>query len=194
MTELPFSLSYARWTAVDDEADLIERAKRDPSAFAALYRRHYAPIAGYVYRRTGDVHTTEDLVAEVFMTACRSIRQFRCRGVPFRSWLYRIATHATTRWISQHRRRAFDSLETIEAEPAVVDDDRADGDRARRAMWSLSPKHQAVLSLHYLEDLSVEDVAVALGLRIGTVKSRLSRGRTALRAKLSDGRSCYEEK
>lgn len=194
MTELPFSLSHATWTAIDDEADLIERAKRDPRAFAALYRCHYAPIAGYVYRRIGDVHTTEDLVAEVFMIACRSIRQFRYRGVPFRSWLYRIATHATTRWISKNRRRGFDSLDAIESEPAVVHEDRAEVGRARRAMWSLSPKHQAVLSLHYLEELSVEEVAVALGLRVGTVKSRLSRGREALRAKLSDGRSCHEEK
>ena len=55
-------------------------------------------------------------------------------------------------------------------------------------MLSLSPKHQAVLSLYYLEGMAAAEVAVVVGCRIGTVKSRLSRAREALREKLSQGR------
>jgi RNA polymerase sigma-70 factor (ECF subfamily) len=54
-------------------------------------------------------------------------------------------------------------------------------DQARRALLALPPKYQSVLALHYLEGMSVEEVALAVGCRMGTVKSRLSRGRQALR-------------
>lgn len=65
---------------------------------------------------------------------------------------------------------------------------RTDAERARLALMALPPKYQTVLSLHYLEGLSLQDIAVAVGCRLGTVKSRLSRGRDAMRERLSKGR------
>lgn len=189
MTELPFSISQMGWSAVDDEAETIQRAKHDPKAFATLYRLHYAPIAGYVYRRLGDAHLTEDLVAEVFIAAFRSIRRYRHRGLPFRSWLYRIATNVVNRWLRRNRHRTMESLGSEQTMAMRSDDQPPTGhiesERARRALWMISPKYQAVISLHYLESMSVEEVSVALGIRVGTVKSRLSRGRDALRKELS---------
>lgn len=199
MTELPFSALTSRDYSVvptverpaarDDaeasETALIRRAKRDPRAFALLYRQHYAPIIGYVYRRIGDRHAAEDLAAEVFLAAMRSLRGYRHRGVPFRAWLYRIATHAVNRWARRERKRFCQTL----PESLVASDGEAhDRDVARSAMLSLPPKHQAVLALHYLEGLSVEQVASVIGCRIGTVKSRLSRARQALREILERGR------
>ncbi|MBU0641101.1 MAG: RNA polymerase sigma factor [Planctomycetes bacterium] len=174
----------AGWTTADAEAALIERAKRDRTAFAVLYRHHYSAIAGYLYRRTGDLHATEDLVADVFLSAMQHLPRYRYRGVPFRHWLYRVATNAANRWL--RRRRRPEPLPTDLAAPRSSDvDERA---RAQRALLTLRPKHQAVLSLHYLEGLSVEDVAVVLGCRVGTVKSRLSRARVALRERLQTRR------
>ena len=166
------------------EAALVSRAKRDPQAFAALYRQHYAAIAGYVFRRVGDQHTAEDLTADVFLEAVRSLSGYRHRGVPFRAWLYRIATHTVNRWARRHRKRF---CQTLPESLACVESDVADPTVARLAMLSLSPKHQAVLALHYLEGLSVEEVASVIGCRIGTVKSRLSRARVALREQLEKG-------
>jgi RNA polymerase sigma-70 factor (ECF subfamily) len=177
------------WPVEDRERDLIERAKRDRHAFAALYREHYASIAGYVYRRTGDTHATEDLVADVFVSALRSLPRYRYRGIPFRSWLYRIATHEVNRWARRKRREVVHTLHDGIASDARMGGKTpagpVDHEHVRLALLSLAPKYQTALALYYLEGLSVEEVAAITGRRIGTVKSRLSRARDALRRKLS---------
>jgi RNA polymerase sigma-70 factor (ECF subfamily) len=71
------------------------------------------------------------------------------------------------------------------APPADAETDRrAAMEEAQAALLVLAPEHQAVVSLHYLESMSVDDVAVVLGCRVGTVKSRLSRARDAMRQEL----------
>ncbi len=179
------------WEA-GDERELVAQAKRDPKAFAVLYRIHYDAIAGYVLRRVGNVHSAEDLVAEVFLSAMRSLPRYRHRGVPIRAWFYRIATHSVNRWSRGRRRRGFLALpESLEATASVAarsTDDGFDPVAARAAMLKLSPKFQTVLALHYLEGLALAEVATVTGWRLGTVKSRLSRARVALRETLSTGR------
>ncbi len=172
---------------VDDERELVEEAKRDREAFALLYRRYYPLVARYVHRRVGDPYATEDLVAEVFLNVLRYLPRYRYRGVPVRAWFYRIATNAVNRWVRRQGRSPLrnsnqDALTEAGARKHAPVDSRLD--HARRALLSLPPKHQAVLALHYLERMSIEDVAQALGCRVGTVKSRLSRGREALRKRL----------
>lgn len=180
------------WSSSDDERDLINRAKRDRDAFAELYRRHSHGVAAHIYRRTGDPHATEDLVADVFLAALRALPRYRYRGVPLRFWLLRIATNAVNRWVRRRRRGATADLHV--AEDVNVDagssmtDGEVDAEHALRALLRLAPKYQAVLSLHYLEGLSVREVAAVVGCRAGTVKSRLARARDALRARLTERR------
>lgn len=182
----------AEWDSNADERALVERAKRDRHAFAEVYRRHRRLVAAHVFRRTGDVHATEDLVADVFVTALRTLPRYRYRGVPLRYWLLRIATNAVNRWARRQRRGASADLHAAQlADPATESPDvsgEMDVHRAQRALLTLSPKFQAVLSLHYLEGLAVRDVAVVLGCREGTVKSRLARARDALREQLNERR------
>lgn len=191
MTELQVCAGTAGWAAADDDREQIERAKRDPQAFAVLYRTHYRAVAGYVYRRTGDQHVTEDLAADVFLTALRCLPRYRHRGVPIRYWLLRIATNEVNRWARRQRSRAaamvsMDCTGPLAARE-MIEPDAADRERAQRAILQLSPKHQAVLSLHYLEGMGIQEVAAVIGCRPGTVKSRLSRAREALRQKLEEG-------
>lgn len=181
-------LSAAEGALADDERELVERAKHDRQTFALLYRRHYRMLATHVYRRTGDVHATEDVVSDVFLTALRTLPRYRYRGVPLRFWLLRIATNAVNRWARRQKRRWWrtvptDGLELADPNGASTASP-VDAEHAQRALLSIAPKYQAVLSLHYLEGLSIKDVAVVLGCREGTVKSRLARARDALRAEL----------
>lgn len=190
--QMPLTGRQADWTALEDEAALVQRAKHDRQAFSALYRRHYGPVSVYVFRRTGDRHATEDLVSDVFLTALRTLPRFRYRGIPVRYWLLRIATNAVNRWARRQRRRN-ETTPPPECNPdsdatATPTPGQIDRRRARRALGMLSPKHQAVLALHYLEGLPVKEVAVVLGCRVGTVKSRLARARDALRHRLTQGR------
>lgn len=174
---------------MDDERSLVERAKRDRKAFALLYRSHYRSIAGYIYRRVGDVHTTEDLVADVFTAAMQALPRYRHRGLPVRAWLFRIASNRVNRWVRRERRRAMAPLDgeemAREASPAA---DPSRLDDARAAMLTLPPKYQTALALYYLEGMPIAEVALATGCRVGTVKSRLARGRDALRRRLEQRR------
>jgi len=186
--ELPAVAGPTHWATHEDERVLIERAKRDPKAFAALYRQHYRGIAGYVYRRTGDVHATEDLVSEVFLTALRHLPRYRCRGISIRFWLFRIATNGVNRWCRQHHWRSPGGFSEELSVQQPAPSDNGDSLRAQHmqlALLKLAPKHQAVVALHYLEGLSVEQTAAVIGCRVGTVKSRLSRARESLRRQLN---------
>lgn len=165
----------------EDERGLVERARRDPVALTLLYRMHRDAIYGYVLRRVGDAHDADDLTAEVFLTMVRALRRYRWQGAPFRAWLYRLATNEVNRWARKRRRAALRQI-TDQAidEVAVVDDDGTqwDVERVQLALLALAPRFQAVLSLYYLEEMPVAEIAQVLGCREGTVKSR---GRESLR-------------
>jgi RNA polymerase sigma-70 factor, ECF subfamily len=180
---------------LEDERRLVERARHDPTALAALYRLHIDAIHGYVARRVGNAHEADDLTAEVFLTMVRSLPRFRWLGVPFRAWLYRLATNEVNRWARKRRRRAWQQFKELSANEIAVDhakDHVADLDRVQTALLSLPPRFQTALSLYYLEGLSTSQIAVALGCREGTVKSRLSRGRNALRPLLERSEHRHE--
>lgn len=181
------------------EAQLIALARRsppDPEAFGELYRLHYRTIAGYLLRRTGEYHTAEDLACETFIAAYRGMHRYKPSGIPFRSWLYRIATNIANGWAGRRGRMRLMGLEgAAESRMAVgASEGRGDiaVDEAQAAMLSLSAEHQAALSLHYLEGLSVEELSKVLGTRVGTVKSRLARARARLKAEIEDRRGGHE--
>lgn len=168
------------------ERRLIERARSDPAAFAHLYRLHAAAIANYLYRRTGDAHVTEDLLSETFLAAMKALPRFRFNGTPLRFWLYRVASNAANRWVrSQSRATKREQRVAIARDSAASTPVANDCMTvATAAMQSLSPKLQTVLALHVIEELTVEQIAIALDCSAGTVKSRLFRAREALRHEL----------
>lgn len=166
-------------TSVDPDVILLQRAAGDPSAFAAFYRKHYPAIVGYLHRRVGCAQTAEDLAGDTFLAAYRTVHRFRAGNAPASAWLYRIATNAANRWAKRARREAW--LVRAAGRAACPPDEPA-GDAALRALLTLHPDHQAVLSLHHVEGMELEVVSMVLGVPVGTVKSRLSRARVALRA------------
>ncbi len=172
------------------ERDLIERAKRNPYDFGVLYQRHCAELLDYVYRRTGDVHVTEDLVSDVFVIVMRSLPRYRFRGIPLRSWLFKIATNTVNRWARRQRRQACVALKADRVANTEAPSTPRGGCEwhVQRALLTLPPRYQAVLSLYYMEELSVRETAAIIGCREGTVRSRLARARDALREKLKGRR------
>ncbi len=167
----------------DHETALVERAKRDPAAFGRLYRQHYRSVAGYLYRRTGDAALAEDLAAETFIAAWKALPRFRHTGVGVRSWLLRIATNQANAATRRERPRR-----AAEREASVADSVEApqadEWNDLHTALNRLTPDHRDVITLVHLESLSVAQAAEVLGVATGTVKSRLSRARDALRVEL----------
>ena len=76
---------------LDEEQGLINRAKKDPSFFGPLYKEYHEQIFRYIYQRMDDEELAFDLTSQVFMKALNNIHKYEFRGVPFSSWLYRIA-------------------------------------------------------------------------------------------------------
>ncbi len=157
-----------------------------PQAFGDFYREHYQAIAGLIYRRTGDTHVTEDLTADVFLAAYQSMDSYRGQ-VPQIVWLRRIANNRVNRWVRREiglrgilrRLPLFNVFVTPEAslsEPRSA---------TLAALLSLPIDQQEVISAHYLEGLSLEEVALMLSISPAAAKSRLARARDALRRELA---------
>jgi len=174
--------------AAEDQAAVEKVLAGDRSAFEGLVRRWQGPLVNLAYRFCRDRGRAEEMAQEAFLKAYRSLDRWR-RESTFSTWLFALATNL---YCSELRRIpvqtfALDHL----AEP--TDPHALDGrleeesrDRAvRRAVYTLPPKYREVLLLFYFHEMDVASTARSLGLRQGTVKARLSRGRELLRSKLN---------
>ena len=174
-----------------DDAEVIERARRDPAAFSALFDRHASVLHRYVTRRLGD-SLADDVVADTFLAAFRRLGRYDTAHRDARPWLYGIAANL----IGKHRRaevRAYLALARTgvdEVAESYADrvEARVSASAAHRelagALAVLSPKDREVLLMIAWADLSYEEVARALGVPVGTVRSRLHRARKKTREAL----------
>ena len=174
-----------------DDAALIERSWHEPEAFAALYDRHAAPIHRFAGRRLGD-QLADDVVGETFLAAFRRRKRYDLRRADARPWLYGIAANV----IGKHRRaevrmlRAFarTGADPVAAGHAELVDSRVCAAAVQRdlaaALAVLPAGDRDVLLLIAWADLSYEETAAALGIPVGTVRSRLHRARRKVREAL----------
>lgn len=169
-----------------DERSLVESAKHDSAALAELYRQHYSAIAGYVLRRVSDRDEANDIVSDVFLGMVRGIKRYRHRGIPFRIWLYRLATAQLSRWARRRHRWAMKQLrETADNQTSDELERPLDRETMDVVISSLPHRLQTAIILHYVEGMSVADVARVTESPTGTVKSRLSEGRSLMRERLN---------
>jgi RNA polymerase sigma-70 factor (ECF subfamily) len=173
----------------EEEWRLVQRAQVDRREFGRLYDLHAHSVLNYLARRTGDSHVAEDLASEAFVKALESLPSLRFRGVPFRHWLLRIAANLAGNRRRQERAHPTEPIDEQGARAPIVNDGL---DYVRRALDSLAPRFSTVLSLHHIEDLSVEHLARLLGCPVGTIQSRLHRGRAALRRAIEQQRYRHE--
>jgi RNA polymerase sigma-70 factor (ECF subfamily) len=159
----------------------------DTAAFGVLFERHAREIYNYLFRRTGDWALAEDLLSVVFLEAWRRRRKKLDEG-KVRPWLFGIATNVL-RTQRRSRRRYKAALRRIpRPEPdsgfADLSDERLDDERrvdeALARLSALSRNELDVFVLCAWMGLGYEDAAAALGIRVGTVKSRISRAREKL--------------
>lgn len=174
-----------------DDATLAARAPDDPQAFAALFRRHVHDVHRFVRRRTGDDALADDLTALVFERCWVALPGLRLRHDSLRPWLLRVAANVlASHYRSDGRRRRREQLAVVRDEPrATVDAADAFGDDAvLDALGELSERHQEVLTLRFLADLTTEEIADVLGINRGHVAVLQYRALAALRRRLEPGR------
>lgn len=187
---------------VDDQ--FIERLKRgDAAAFETLVTERSGEIYGLLYRMTDNVEEARDLTQETFLRAFQSISHFRGES-DLRTWIYRIAINQARnrwRWWRRRRREATISIDAPEIgggrlglvatlKSNTIRDPEQDAllserERAlKKALSSLKRVYREAVILRDIEGFAYEEIAAALSISVGTVKSRLARGRQELRRKL----------
>jgi RNA polymerase sigma-70 factor (ECF subfamily) len=171
------------------DADVVARSLGDPAAFGLIYERYATTIYRYVLRRVGPADA-EALMAETFRIAFERRATFDPTRPAARPWLYGIATNLIARHhrTEARRRRAVARLDVADATTADESDLVVDAVVAARllpavvdALQRLPEADRDALLLHVWERLSYDDVAAALGIPVGTVRSRIHRARTKLR-------------
>jgi len=172
---------------------LIERARSgDARAFEDLARREERALYRHALRIVGTTSDAEDIVQDALFSAWRSIASFQ--GLSFRAWLFRIATNRALDQLRSRKRRPElpldppDDDEVTWAEPVAPGPDLTQlaGDRealaaVEAALEALPAEQRTALLLRDVEGFAYEEIAVITSVEIGTVKSRIHRGRLAVR-------------
>jgi RNA polymerase sigma-70 factor (ECF subfamily) len=192
----------ARPTAIHHaDGCLLEALQRgSESAYEALISRYQQPVYSLVYRLVDDPEDAADVVQEVFLKVFRSIGSFRGDS-SLKTWIYRISCNEAynhRRWFTRHKKQEI-GLESGEEGATGLNDVLPDHGRSafdqvsahemhaliESALTELNPQFRAAVVLRDIEDLSYEEVAEVLQISLGTVKSRILRGREALRKALA---------
>jgi len=183
----------------EDEALVCELRLGSEAAYETLIVRFQQPVFNLVCRLIGDGGEASDIVQEVFLKIFRSIGAFRGQS-SLRTWIYRITVNEAynhRRWFSRHQRQEIGMAEeergrAIEAtlcdhsrSPFELAADHEERTLLEEALEGLNPKFRAAVVLRDIEDLSYEEIASVLDISLGTVKSRILRGREGLRRALA---------
>jgi RNA polymerase sigma-70 factor (ECF subfamily) len=169
----------------DRDEDLVRRyLSGDRGAFAALVERHERRVFNLALRMTGREEDARDATQDAFLTALRKLSSFRGEAA-FTTWMHRVTVNACYDLLRKRQRNPLldrgDDLLPLEPPPAPDHaDDTSLSIDVQRALRRVPPDFRVVMVLHDVQDLPQDEVAAILGIPVGTVKSRLHRGRVAL--------------
>lgn len=184
----------------DPDAELVRALQCDaPDSFGLLLQRYQNPIYAFVRRLIDDPLEAEDVTQDIFVKVFRKVHSFRHES-SFKTWLYRIAVREASnarRWFSRHRRREV-AIPTNSSQACLYDERMTDPgaspfqqverrehrDILNRALGELNPRYRQAVVLRDVSGLSYNEIAETLGISLGTVKSRILRGREALKREL----------
>lgn len=175
---------------MNNEQDILRRAQQgDSEAFRLLVEAYQTQVYRLALRMCGEA-AADDVTQEAFLAAWRALPEFRgtCR---FSTWLYRLTTNAAIDCLRREKRhRDTDDLDGVElsdgGDTPQESAERSETQTAvRAALSALSEEHRQVLLLRYMQELDYSEIAVALAVSEGTVKSRISRAKARLKEILS---------
>ena len=178
------------------QQQILEEFKSDKNSFSKVYDFYYEMIFKYLLKRTISSEVAYDLTAETFIKAFENLHKYKWKGISMKVWLYRIAINA----LNKSRRKPNPILLTEEmqglkqlqtdAKKELAEIDKAlYGDEElgelSDAIETLNPKYQSIVSLHYFEGLSHEEISQVINRSKSAVKSMMHRALTNLRQVLS---------
>jgi RNA polymerase sigma-70 factor (ECF subfamily) len=164
----------------------VTQAKSDPSKFEPLYRKYYSPILRYLQQRIDDQEIAYDIASQVFIKAMKHIAKYEDRGVPFGSWLYRIAK---SELYQQFREKQASKLVRLDAHQVATFDevffdvDELEQNRSKllQSMQYLKPDQLKLIEMRFFEQLSFKEIGEELGLTENNAKVKTFRAVEKLR-------------
>jgi RNA polymerase sigma factor (sigma-70 family) len=181
----------------DEELILEFQQNNTEQAFEILVQRYKNPLVNFVYRFLGDYETCLDIVQETFIKVYRYKNSYSTIA-KFSTWIYTIAGNLARTEYQRRKRRKFFSINSYgeNKETFEIPDERYRPDDAtdsgmkdkiiQKALLKVSQVYREVLILRDIQGLSYEEISEIMGITVGTVKSRINRGRTQLQKLLKD--------
>ena len=176
---------------IRDEWLVLRCQTGDTAALAELVDRWHPRLLRHAQRLTGLPDAAGDVVQAVWVAILRGLSQLDDPAC-FRRWVYQIATHKCADWVRERQRERIGSV-PLAAEPidekSKVEPSSDETAMLRKALKQLPPDHRTILSMFYLDDMPLAEIADSLSLPMGTVKSRLHYARLKLKENLERGNS-----
>jgi RNA polymerase sigma-70 factor (ECF subfamily) len=188
-------------STLSDEELIIRFQGEEEEAFVVLVRRFKDPLTNYVYRFVGELDEANDIVQETFLRVYKHRHSYNQVG-KFSTWLYTIASNLAKSELRRGGRRHSHSISDIYAnsagndrewdvmDPELTPDSQVDATiklrMVQQALMRISATYREVVILRDIQNMTYEEIAEITGLELGTVKSRINRGRAQLQELLRD--------
>jgi RNA polymerase sigma-70 factor (ECF subfamily) len=176
----------ARLLATEQQALLVRASQCDPAALTEIYDQYAERIYSYIYHRVGQTELAEDLTGQVFMRMLEAVHAGRAWQSSFSGWLYRIAHNLVIDHYRRRGRATFVDIDEVDAasphsEPQLSVEATLDSEQLRQALLKVTDEQAQVISLRFLEDLSIAETAEIMGKTEGAIKALQYRAVSALR-------------
>ena len=166
---------------IKEEYSILKKSLSNPEAFGVIYEGYYDEIFGFIYKRTLDEELTSDLTANVFYAALFNLRKFKFKGLPFSSWLYRIALNS----ISMHYRKEKTKEKYVSAEKNqlhnLVDEIHFELKEEKieyivnNLLGKLKENELQIIEMRFFENMSYREIGEVLGLSETNTKTKTFR-------------------
>jgi len=182
---------------MDEEWSLILSAKKDPAAFEPLYNKYFESIFRFVYQRMEDMDTARDITQQSFIKALDGIHRFENRGVPFKSWLYRIALNELNLFFRKNQASRHINLDDNDALELSeeLDEDPYEGfyGKLGELLGTLKQESLNLIEMRFFEKRSFREISEILGITENNAKVKMYRLLEKLKARIT-GKTKTEDK
>ena len=176
-----FSAFHKSEKEITEEQKIVLLAQQNPNHFSKIYDQYYDQIFVFIYKKTYDENTTAELTSEVFYKALYNLKKYKFKGLPFSSWLYRIASNATIEHFRKQKKvQRHISIESNQlAHLASEVSESSDLEKKRQllisALGNLKEKEIQLIELRYFEEFSFKEIGQIIGLTENNAKVKTFR-------------------
>jgi len=174
---------------ITSEQDYVEAAKKDPSKFGFLYDKYYNSVFRFVFQRTNDEHTSHDITSEVFFKALKNIQKYEFRGLPFSSWLLRVAQNETMTVFRNNTKSRVVKLKSDHLENLIdeIEENHLDDFKPQllSVLKELKESDLQLIEMRFFEGRAFKEIAEITEKNESAVKMKLYRVLEKLKGKIT---------